>query len=161
MADIKIYTIIIFTENKPGILYRVADVFLKRKINVESLTVSETEQQNISRFTVVVKATKDLIEKISKQLYKIIEVTKVIEKTDDELLFQDTMLIKITVKSAAQQKEIETVALLFSAKILFAAPGHLILLKSGTEGEIQSLVTRLKPFGIKEYVRSGRIALIK
>lgn len=161
MTDIKLYTIIIFTENKPGILYRVADVFLKRKINVESLTVSETEQQDISRFTVVVKATKSSIEKISKQLYKIIEVTKVIEKTDDELLFQDTMLVKVTIKSAQQQKEIETVALLFSAKILFAASNYLILAKSGTEEEIQSLVTRLKPFGIKEYVRSGRIALVK
>src|ERR1700722_15354620 len=92
----KLYTIIIFTENKPGVLYRIADAFLKRKINIESLTVSEIEAQGMSRFTIQVKGSRFSIEKISKQLYKIIEVIKVIEKTDEELIFKEIALIKVT-----------------------------------------------------------------
>lgn len=161
MSDSKLYTVIIYTENKPGILYRIADVFLKRKINVESLTVSEIETAQMSRFTVVVKARKYEIEKIVKQLYKIIEVTKVIEKTDQDLLFREIALIKVTIKTPNDRKEIENFALLFGAKIVHVATDALTIEKSGTEEEIDSLSTRLKPFGIKEIVRSGRIALIK
>ncbi|HSA84190.1 MAG TPA: acetolactate synthase small subunit [Patescibacteria group bacterium] len=161
MAEIKLYTIIIYTENKPGILYRIADVFLKRKINIESLTVSEIETSGLSRFTVVVKGNKFAIEKIVKQLYKIVEVTKVIENTDDAIIFRDTALIKIGMKHVEQRREIENFVSLFSAKIVFINEDAMIIEKTGTEEEITSLYTRLKPFGIKEYVRSGRIALIK
>jgi acetolactate synthase-1/3 small subunit len=157
----KTYTIIIFTENKPGVLYRISDVFLKRKINIESLTVSEIETSGMSRFTVVVKGDKLAIEKIVKQLYKIVEVIKVVEHTDENLVFRDVALIKIGIKSTAQRKEVENFASLFNAKIVSVASDSLIIEKSGTEEEIDSLYTRLKSFGIKEYVRSGRIALVK
>lgn len=161
MSDVKLYTIIIYTENKPGILYRIADVFLKRKINVESLTVSEIETASMSRFTVAIRASHQLIEKIVKQLYKIIEVTKVLEKTDTDLIFREIALIKVTVKNPKQRQEIENFTLLFSAKIVHVSDDSFMIEKSGTEEEIDSLYTRLKPFGIKEIVRSGRIALIK
>lgn len=161
MSEIKLYTIIIYTENKPGILYRIADVFLKRKINIESLTVSEIETSGMSRFTVVVKGTHLAIEKIVKQLYKIIEVTKVIENTNESIIFRDLALIKVGIKNAEQRREIENFAALFSAKIVFVGDESMIIEKAGTEEEIDSLYTRLKSFGIKEFVRSGRIALIK
>lgn len=161
MAEIKLYTILIFTENKPGILYRIADVFLKRKINIESLTVSEIETSGMSRFTVVVKGNKLAVEKIVKQLYKIIEVIKVIENTDETIVFRDTALIKVTTKNVDQRHEIENFVALFGAKIVFVGEDAMIIEKTGTEEEITSLYTRLKQFGIKEYVRSGRIALIK
>ncbi|HEX8931794.1 MAG TPA: acetolactate synthase small subunit [Patescibacteria group bacterium] len=157
----KLYTIIIFTENKPGVLYRIADMFLKRKINIESLTVSEVEASGSSRFTVTVKGNKAAIEKITKQLYKIIEVIKVIEQTDEKLIFREIALIKIGIKNANDRKEVENFAVLFNAKITTVNTDSLIIEKSGTEEEINSLYTRLKPFGIKEYVRSGRIALVK
>src|SRR6266436_3085311 len=99
MEEKKFYTIIIFTENKPGILYRIADAFLKRKINIESLTVSEIEARGMSRFTILVKGTKFEIEKISKQLYKIIEVVKVVETTDEELIFKELALFKVSTKN--------------------------------------------------------------
>lgn len=161
MSEIKLYTIIIFTENKPGMLYRIADVFLKRKVNIESLTVSEIEASGMSRFTVVVKGNKLGVEKIVKQLYKIVEVTKVIEKTDDELIFKEIALIKVATKTPSQRREVEDLAYLFRAKIVYVGSTSLTIKKSGSEEEINSLYSLLKPFGIKEYVRSGRIALTK
>ncbi len=161
MSEKQFYTIIIFTENKPGILYRVSDVFLKRKINIESLTVSEIEASGMSRFTIVVKDTKHAVEKIVKQLYKIVEITKVIEKTDDQLIFREIALIKVATKNPSQRRDVEDFAYLFHAKIVYVGSTSLTIEKSGSEEEIDSLYSLLKPFGIKEYVRSGRIALTK
>jgi len=161
MEEEKLYTIIIFTENKPGILYRIADAFLKRKINIESLTVSEIEAEKMSRFTVRVKGTRLTIEKISKQLYKIIEVIKVLEKIDEELIFKEIALIKVTTNDPAKRRSIEDIARLAKAEIIAIEREALVIEKSGTEEEITSLYLLLKPFGIKEYVRSGRIAVLK
>ncbi len=161
MNEEKLYTIIIFTENKPGILYRIADAFLKRKINIESLTVSEIEAQGMSRFTVLVKGTKLTIEKITKQLYKIIEVVKVLETTDDQLIFKEIALIKVSTKNPSKRQEVEELAHLFRANIVYVGSTYLTIEKSGSEEEIKSLYALLKPFGIREYVRSGRIALTK
>lgn len=161
MNEEKLYTIIIFTENKPGILYRIADAFLKRKINIESLTVSEIETKGMSRFTITVRGTKLAIEKISKQLYKIIEVIKVIDTTDDELIFKELALFKVSTKNPGKRHEVEDLASLFRAKIIYVGHNFLTIEKSGSEDEINSLYSLLKPFGIREYVRSGRIALTK
>jgi len=157
----KLYTIIIFTENKPGVLYRIADSFLKRKINIESLTVSEVEAQKMSRFTITVKGTKHGIEKITKQLYKIIEVIKVLEITDNDLIFKEIALINVSTKNPGKRQEVEELANLFRAKIVYVGSNYLMIEKSGSEEEINSLYSLLKPFGIREYVRSGRIALTK
>ena len=161
MEEKKLYTIIIFTENKPGVLYRIADSFLKRKINIESLTVSEIEAQGMSRFTLTVKGTKLGIEKITKQLYKIIEVVKVLEKTDDQVIFKEIALIKVTTKDAHNRRSVEDITRLAKADVTAIGKDFLVIEKSGTEEEINSLYLLLKPFGIKEYVRSGRIALVK
>jgi acetolactate synthase-1/3 small subunit len=115
----------------------------------------------MSLFTVTVKGNKLAVEKIEKQLYKIIEVIKVQEKTDDQLIVREVALIKVGLKNKEQRKEIENFAILFHANIAYVDEHVLVIEKSGTEEEIESLYTRMKPFGIKEYVRSGRIALIK
>lgn len=161
MSEEKLYTVIIFTENKPGVLYRIADSFLKRKINIESLTVSEIEAQGMSRFTVRVKGTKLAIEKITKQLYKIVEVVKVLEKIDKELIFKEIALIKVTTKNAQERRNVEDLARLSKATITAIGKNFLVVEKSGSEEEVDSLYTMLKPFGIKEFVRSGRIAVLK
>src|ERR1700733_10669574 len=147
MEEEKLYTIIIFTENKPGVLYRIADAFLKRKINIESLTVSEIETRGMSRFTITIKGTKLGVEKISKQLYKIIEVIKVLETTDDELIFKEIALIKVSTKNPGKRQEVEELASLFQAKIVYVGSTYLMIEKSGTEEEINSLYSLLKPFG--------------
>ncbi|MEK7571613.1 MAG: acetolactate synthase small subunit [Patescibacteria group bacterium] len=155
------YTIIIFAENKPGVLYRIADLFLRRKINIDSLTVSETEQHGISRFTVVVSRELELIKKVVKQLYRIIEVVKVLEKREEELIFREIALIKVVVKNATERKKIEDITHLSNATVNAFGEDYVVIEKSGTEDEITRLYGMVKPFGIKEFVRSGRIAVLK
>ncbi len=155
------YTIIAFSENTPGVLYRIADLFLKRKINIESLTVSDTQTDNISRFTLVVNANTQIIERIVKQLYKIVEIIKVFDKTDSDLIFKELAFFKISTKNPQLRNEIEKLCQLFNAKVIYVGKDFLVIEKSGSEETINSLQLILKPYGIIEFVRSGRIAVLK
>lgn len=155
------YTITAFAENKPGVLYRIADFLLRRKINIESMTVSEIEQEGQSRFTIVVHAEADLVEKIVKQLYRIIEITKVVDSVDADLVIREIALVKVTAKNMERRKEIQHLAKLSKANIVKVDKQYLVLEKSGTEREINELHELLRPFGIKEFVRSGRIVVFK
>ncbi len=161
MEDKKRYTIIAFTENTPGVLYRVSNLFLRRKVNIESLTVSETEKPGLSRFTIVVESTKNNVDKVIKQLYRIIEVFKVFESEDKELLFKEIAFIKVSTKNATARREAEDVAHIFRAKVLHVGSDFMVIEKTGTEEEIESMLLLLRPFGIKEFVRSGRIAVLR
>ncbi len=154
-------TITVFSENKPGLLYRISGLFLKRKINVESLTVSEIETQGISRFTIVVKGDKSTIEKVVKQLYRIVEVVKVFDNTDDEVIAKELAFMKVSVKNPEKRREIEDIAYLFNAKIAFVHEDYVVIEKAGSEDTIDSILSLLRPFGIKEFARSGRIAVMK
>ncbi len=155
------YTITAFAMNRPGVLYRIADLFLRRKVNIESLTVSEIEHAGQSRFTIVVTAEPLLVEKIVKQLYRIIEIVKVVDSLDSSLVIKEICLIKITAKNLEKRKEIEHLVHLSDAKIITVGQSYLVIEKTGTEEEIDSLHELLRPFGIKEFVRSGRIVVFK
>ncbi|KKQ37343.1 MAG: Acetolactate synthase, small subunit [Candidatus Roizmanbacteria bacterium GW2011_GWA2_37_7] len=156
----KLYTITAFTENKPGVLYRIADLFLRRKINIESLTVSEVKNEDQSRFTIVVYAEASLIEKIVKQLYRIIEVVKVIDSVDTDLVAREIALLKVSANKLELRKEIEHLAKMSSCvRIIEVKKTYLVLEKTGTEKEINDFYELMKPFGIKEFVQSGRIAV--
>ena len=156
-----LYTITVFTENKPGVLYRIADLFLRRKINIETLTVSETERHGISRFTIVVQCDKDTVEKVVKQLYRIIEVVKVFEMEDKDLVFKEIAFIKVSTKNANERREVEELSSLSKAEVTKVGQDFLVIEKAGTEEQIDSLYGLLKPYGIKEFIRSGRIAIAK
>ena len=155
------YTITAIAENRPGVLYRIADLFLRRKVNIESLTVSEIEHAGQSRFTILVRAEPNLVEKIVKQLYRIIEITKVIDSLDESLIIKEIALIKITAKNLERRHEIEHLVHLANGKISAVNQSYLVIEKTGTETEIDSLHELLKPFGIREFVRSGRIVVFK
>lgn len=155
------YTITAFAENSPGVLYRIADLFLRRKVNIDSLTVSEIEHAGQSRFTIVVTAEALMVEKIVKQLYRIIEITKVIDSLDESLVIREIALIKVAAKNLEKRKEIENLAHLTNTKIIAVEQRYLVIEKTGTESEIDSLHELLRPFGIKEFVRSGRIVVFK
>ncbi len=156
-----LYTIIIFSENKPGVLYRIADLFLRRRINIESLTVSEIVERDLSRFTVTVQAEGSLVEKIMRQIYRIIEVVKVVESTDEELIIQEVALYRVSANTADKRKEIIDVVQLTGAVVKSFNKSNVTLSKTGTEEETQKLYDLLRPYGIKEFVRSGRIVLTK
>lgn len=161
LVDTNLFTIIIFAENKPGVLYRIADLFLRRKVNIESLTVSETETKGISRFTVVVNVDEATVEKTVKQLYRIIEVVRVLSKTNDELVYKEVALVKVSTKDMRQDYEISLIAHEFHTPIVLRRPGSVTIELTGTEKEVDLLFAKLKPFGIREFVRSGRIAVLK
>ena len=156
-----LYTITIFAENTPGVLYRIADLFLRRKINIESLTVSEIEQENLSRFTITVLADKDLVEKVTKQLYRIIEVSKVIESTNEDLIYKELAFIKVFVKDGQRRGEIADLATMCRGKVVFVGGDFLVIEVVGTEEKINRLYRLLVPYGIKEFVRTGRISVFK
>src|SRR3989344_2476219 len=157
----QIYTITAFAENRPGVLYRIADLFLRRKVNIESLTVSELDHTGQSRFTILVHAEPLLVEKLVKQLYRIIEVTKVIDSLDSSLIIKEIALIKVSAKNLEKRKEIENLVHLSDAKIIAVQESYLVVEKTGNEVEINSLHELLMPFGIKEFVHSGRIVVFK
>jgi len=156
------YTITAFSENTPGVLYRIADLFLRRKINIESLTVSEVKNEDQSRFTIVVYAESELVEKIVKQLYRIIEVIKVIDSKDEDLILREIALIKVTATNLEKRKELEHLVLISDAtRIISIHKNYLVIEKTGSETEINDFYELIKSFGIKEFVQSGRIAVFK
>ncbi len=154
-------TITVFSENSPGVLYHIANLFLRRKINIESLTVSEIEEKHISRFTIVVKEDPKIVAKITRQLQRIIEVLSVYAHSDQELIFKEIALFKVKGKSAKEAGDIAHIAYRTGSNITYRGKNFLIVEKTGTEEEINTLRTRLSPFGISDLVRSGRIALEK
>lgn len=155
------YTLTIFTENKPGVLYRIADVFLRRKINVESLTVSEIESGGTSRFTVVQNMEEEMVKKVIKQLNKIIEVIRVYASCDEELYFNEIALIKVGYKTKEDIASIYNLVLEERGnRVVFVNDVSVIVRSYGTEKEIQSLLEKLKPYGIKDVAISGRTAVL-
>ena len=161
LTDINLYTIIIFAENKPGVLYRISDLFLRRKVNIESLTVSETEQPGISRFTVAVNVDKQTVDKTVKHLDRIIEVVKVIAKSNDELVYKEVALVKVSIKDKRQEHAVSLIAHEFHTPIVLHRPGAITFELTGSEQEVNLLFSKLKQYGILEFVRSGRIAVLK
>lgn len=156
-----LYTIIVFSENKPGVLYRIADLFLRRRINIESLTVSEAGDSKLSRFTITVSADGILVEKIVKQIYRIIEVIKVVDAIDEQLVVNEVALIKVSTNSPKKRKEVNEIVKLSGAKITHFNKTDVTISLSGTPEEIRNLKDLCTSYGVKEFVRSGRIALVK
>ncbi|MCO6430138.1 MAG: acetolactate synthase small subunit [Deltaproteobacteria bacterium] len=161
MPSEKLHTLSVFSENSPGVLHRLTVIFTRRKLNIESLTVSETERKGVSRFTIVVRSDEDTILKVAKQLERIIEVLQVNVFSNGELLFKEIALYRVAADSPAKRSEIEEVARRYGAQMLNLSPSAVVLEKTGSEDDVNSLYLLLEPFGIREFVRSGRIAIAK
>lgn len=157
----KPYTIVVFTENHIGLLNHVTIVFTRRKINIESLTVSESEIKGIHSFTIVVHTTKDAVEKIVGQLEKLVEVMKAFYYEDEELISQEIALYKLP--SSAIEKGVELGRFLRNndARILDIQKEYIVIEKTGLYEETQDLLEKLRPFGLLEFVRSGRVVITK
>ena len=157
----KKYTLSIFTENSPGVLHRITTVFTRRKINIESLTVSNTEQAGISRFTIVVCVVENLIEKLVAQIRRVIEVREAFFTEDQDLLYREVSFIRVLTRGAADRKNVEEIARANGAGMFSVENESVVIEKSGTEEQIRSLYLLLEPFGISEFIQSGRIAIRK
>jgi len=157
----KLYTISAFTENSPGVLHRITVMFTRRKINIESLTVCETEKENTSRFTIVIKAEEDLVRTIVKQINRIIEVKAVYAYLDEDLIFKEIAFFRVKSETPEDRSRVEQHAHWYGAKVVYAEPGSLVLEATGTADEIKSLLRLLESHGVEEFIQSGRIAIAK
>jgi acetolactate synthase-1/3 small subunit len=155
------YTISAFVQNSPGILNRVTIVFTRRKINIDSLTVSETEKKGISRFTIVVTCTEKMVERLQKQINKVIEVYKVFVCEDDDIIFNEIAFFKMQIKNKGANAHLERIAGNHRAKVVHATPKYMVIEKTGSVEEITSLFHILEPYNILEFIQSGRIAILK
>ncbi len=153
-------TLVVLMEDKPGVLSHVSNLFRRRNYNIESLTVGHSETPGISRMTVVVHANDAVLEQVMKQLYKLVNVTKVSDITDDAAVIRELALIKVHALPASRA-EIKQLVDIFRAQIIDVAHESMTVEVTGTEDKINSMIEMLRPFGIKELTRTGRVAMVR
>lgn len=153
-------TLVALMEDKPGVLSHVTNLFRRRNYNIESLTVGHTETPGISRMTVVVDANDAVLEQVVKQLYKLVSVTKVSEITDDSAVIRELALIKVHAPPASRA-EIKQLVDIFRAQIIDVSHESMTIQITGTEDKVDSLIEILRPFGLKEATRTGRVAMVR
>ena len=155
------FTISVFTENNIGLLNHITIVFTRRNLNINSLTTSETEIKGIYRFTVTIKTTRDTVEKLVRQLEKIVDVIKAFVHEEKEVISQEIALYKVAVKANQNGFDIEQIVRENHARILTVEPGYIVIEKTGHTHETQKLFEKLEKHGILEFTRSGRIAVMR
>lgn len=154
------HTLAVLVENKSGVLFRVASLFSRRGYNIDSLAVGVTEDPKISRMTIVVDGDDHVLEQVTKQLNKLIDVIKVSDIGGDEAVERELALIKIAA-DVSTRTEIIQIADIFRARIVDVAPKSITVEVTGDEAKIQAIEKLLRQFGIKEMVRTGKIALVR
>ncbi len=158
---VRSWTIIAFTENAVGMLHHITILFTRRKINIDSLTTSESEKSGVYRYTLVVHMTQSQAEKVVKQIEKIIGVYKATLLSEEETVFQEIALYKIPTVELTGGDHIEKLVRKHSARILSVHPEFLVIEKTGHAEDTRQLLEELQPYQVLEFVRSGRIAVRK
>lgn len=156
----RLHTIVALVQNRPGVLNKIASKWRQRAFNIESLTVGHSEVPGLSRMTFTVDGAAHDIEQVTKQLYKVIEVVKITDVTEDQTVARELALIKVATTKENRSAIIEIVDV-FRAKIVDVAPDSLVVEATGMEDKIDALVGMLQPFGLKELVRTGRVAMTR
>lgn len=154
------HTLSVLVENNTGVLARVAGLFSRRGFNIESLSVSTTDNKEISRMTIVVEGDEDIIEQVTKQLHKLVEVLKINNITGEEFIDRGMAMFKVAADPSSRG-EIIQIADIFRAHILDFSPDSLIVEATGDESKIAAIEEALRPFGLKEVVRTGSIAMVR
>ncbi|MES2431124.1 MAG: acetolactate synthase small subunit [Bacteroidota bacterium] len=155
------FTITVYTENQVGLLSRIAIMFSRRKINVESLNTSPSEIENIHRFTIVINEYEDVVRKLCRQIEKQVEVLKVYYNTNDELVWQEVALYKVPTGIIADIVKVERLLRQFGARVIAITKDYTIFETTGHREETDRLIKVFGQFGLIEFVRSARIAIIK
>lgn len=157
----KPHTLSILVENKAGVLSRVTGLFSRRGFNIESLAVGPCEEPGMSRITIVVIGDDAKIEQIMKQLNKLIDIIKVSDLTDNPRVERELALIKVTAELGTSRAEIMQIAEIFRASIVDVSPKSIVLQVIGDTEKIEALETLLRQFGVKEFVRTGTIGILR
>lgn len=154
----KTHTISMLVENKFGAFVRIAGLFSAKGYNIDSLSVGPTEDESVSRMTIVTEGDDPIIEQIMKQLHKLIDTIKVVDLTFDSFVDRELVLVKVQT-TAATRPEIMQIAEIFRAKVVDISPRTLTLEATGSRQKVDAIIKMLKPFVIKEIARTGRVAL--
>ena len=154
------HTISALVEDRPGVLARISGLFRRRGFNISNLTVGHSEIPGLSRMTFVVHGDEGVMEQVAKQLYKLIDVVRISDMSSEQMVARELALVKV--KASAQNRaEITQLVDIFRANIVDVGPQTLIIEVTGDEEKIDSLVELLRPFGIREMIRTGRVAMTR
>ena len=155
------FTITVYTENQIGLLNRIAIMFSRRKINIESLNTSPSEIEGIHRFTIVIQEVEDVVKKLVRQVEKQVDVLKAYYNTNDEIIWQELALYKVPTDEIAEKVKVERLLREHGARAVVIRKDYTIFETSGHREETDKLIEVLEPFGLIEFVRSARVAIIK
>jgi acetolactate synthase I/III small subunit len=152
------HTLSVLVEDRPGVLARVAGLFSRRGFNIESLAVGPTEVSDISRMTIVVAVDELPLEQVTKQLNKLVNVIKIVELDADVSVQRELLLVKVRADATVRSQVLETVQM-FRAKVVDVAPEAVTVEATGTSDKLSALLRMLEPYGIREMVKSGMVAV--
>jgi acetolactate synthase-1/3 small subunit len=155
------YTVTVYTENQVGLLNRIAIIFSRRKINIESLNTSPTEVESVHRFTIVINETEDVVRKVCRQIEKQVEVLKAYFNTNEEIIWQEMALYKVPTDIIASEVKVERLLREHGAHAVVIRKDYTVFQVSGHREETENLIKVLEPYGLIEFVRSARVAIIK
>ncbi len=155
------YTITVYTENQVGLLNRIAIIFSRRKINVESLNTSPSEVDSVHRFTIVINETEDVVRKLCRHIEKQVEVLKAYYNTNEEIVWQELALYKVPTDVIAEEVKVERLLREYGAKAVVIRKDYTVFEVAGHREETDKLIKVMEPYGLIEFVRSARVAIIK
>ena len=155
------FTITVYTENHIGLLVRIATMFSRRKINIESLNTSPSEAEGIHRFTIVINEFEEVVRKLARQIEKQVEVLKAYYNNNEEIVWQELALYKVSTDEIAEKVKVERLLRETGARAVVIRKDYTIFETSGHREETDKLVEVLAPYGLIEFVRSARVAIIK
>ena len=156
-----LYTITVFTENRVGLLNQISIIFTRRKINIESLSVSPSSIKGVHKFTITAYTDLDTIQKLTKQIEKRIDVLRAYFYTDDEIVYQEIARFKVPTEKLLAEKNLEAIIRRNNARILEITPTYTVVEKTGHSDETEALFNEFNVYGISQFVRSGRVAVTK
>ena len=155
------YTITVYTENQIGILNRISIIFSRRKINIHNLNTSPSEVPGIHRFNIVIDETEEVIKKLVRQIEKQVDVLKAYYNTNDEVIWQEMALYKVPTDAIAEKAKVERLLHEFGARAVAIRKDYTVFETTGHREETDKLIAALEPYGLIEFVRSARVAIIK
>jgi acetolactate synthase-1/3 small subunit len=155
------FTLTIYTENQVGLINKIAILFSRRKISLESLNTSPSEIENIYRFTIVVRETETVVKNLVRQLEKIVDVFKVFYNTNEEIIWQQIALYKLATEVIIKEVKVERLLREYGANAVVIRNDYTVFEVTGQDNEINNLLTELDQYGLIEFVKSSRIAIIK
>lgn len=155
------FTVTVYTENQIGLLNRIAIMFSRRKINIESLNTSPSEVEGIHRFTIVINETEEVVKKLARQIEKQVEVLKAYYNTNEEIVWQELAMYKVPTDTIAEKVKVERLLREYGARAVVIRKDYTVFETTGQREETDKLIAVLEPYGLIEFVRSARVAIIK